>query len=101
MIVYNVTMKVDPAIEFEWIQWQKEEHIPEIMATQLFTDYKFFRLMEQDNTEGITYVIQYFSPTLQNYQEYIGTYAPFLREKAMKKWGQRFIAFRTVMELVN
>jgi len=48
MIVYNVTIKVDPQIEKDWIKWQKSENIPEIMATGLFSEYKFYRLLEQD-----------------------------------------------------
>jgi hypothetical protein len=101
MIVYNITMKVLPGIESEWINWQKQEHIPDIMATGLFTEYKFFRLLDQDESEGVTYVIQYFSSSLENYDQYINTFAPALREKALAKWGNRFIAFRTVMQVVN
>ena len=41
----------------------KEEHIPEVMSSGQFSDYKFFRLLEQDETDGVTYIIQYFSST--------------------------------------
>ena len=61
MLIYNITIKVDHSILEEWIKWQMEEHIPEIMATGLFDRYKFFRLLEQDDTEGATYIIQYLT----------------------------------------
>src|SRR5687767_57318 len=101
MVVYNITIKINPGIENEWIHWQQQEHIPEIMATNLFTGYKFFRLLEQEEADGITYVIQYFTSSLENYHQYINQFASALREKALAKWGDQFIAFRTVMELVN
>ena len=101
MIVYNITNKVMHEIVTEWLQWQKEEHIPEIMRTGLFTEYKFFRLLEQEEEEGLTFVVQYFTPSIENYQRYINEFAPALREKAMQKWGHQFVAFRTVMEVVN
>jgi uncharacterized protein DUF4286 len=101
MICYNITLTIDPAIETEWLQWQNEEHIPEVMSTGLFTEYKFFKLLEQDESEGITYVVQYFSSSIENYNHYISQYATKLREKAFAKWKDRFIAFRTVMKLVN
>ena len=101
MIVYNNTVKIDPAIEAAWLQWQQQEHIPDIMASGLFSHYKMFRLLEQDEAEGMTFVVQYFAPTLDNYYRYIEAYAPVLRQKAFDKWGDRFIAFRTVMEVVN
>jgi hypothetical protein len=101
MICYNITIKVDPAIEAEWFEWQTKEHIPEVMSTGLFTEFQFYKLLEQDETEGITYIVQFFSPSLENYNTYISQFAPKLREKAFAKWKQQFIAFRTVMKLVN
>jgi len=101
MIVYNITIKIEPAIEAEWINWQKLEHIPEVMATGFFTNYKFYRLLDQDEEDGITYIVQYFTPPIENYNKYIQQSAPLLRQKALDKWGNKFIAFRTIMQLVN
>jgi hypothetical protein len=101
MIVHNITIKIVPDIEEEWIQWQQQEHIPAIMASGQFSQWKMFRLLEQDETDGLTFVIQYFAPTLENYIRYIEEFAPVLRQKAFDKWGERFIAFNTVMEVVN
>lgn len=101
MIVCNMTIKVDPAIEKAWVQWQQQQHIPDIMASEQFTHWKMFRLLEQDDAEGMTFVIQLFAATMEHYYCYIEQYAPLLQQKAFSKWGDRFIAFRTVMEVVN
>jgi len=100
MIVFNNTIKVHPAIENEWLQWQKEEHIPETMRSGHFTGYKIFRLLEQDDSEGSTYVIQYTAPGMEHYQRYLDEWAPALLQKAFNKWGDRFIAFKTIMQVV-
>ncbi len=100
-IVYNVTIKVDPQIEEQWIDWQKNVHIPEVMATGLFSDHKFFRLLEQDEADGITYVTQYFSPSIDNYKKYIDEFAALLNEKAVAKWNHQFVSFHSVMKIVN
>lgn len=101
MFIYNLTIKVNNAIVHEWMKWQMEEHIPEIMATDLFTDYKFYKLLDQDDTEGQTFVLQYYSATKGNCDNYIKKFAPQLREKAFKKWGDGFIIFRTLMQSVQ
>jgi len=101
MIVYNISIKISHAIETEWLKWQKQEHIPEIMTLGYFTEYKFYRLLEHDEVEGISYVVQFFSTTLENYNQYIDEFAPLLRKKSFDKWGNQFIAFRTLMEVVN
>ena len=91
-------MKVDNAIEEEWILWQKETHIPEILATGFFYDHRFFKLLEQDESEGKTYVIQYFSLEKKHYEEYIHRHASLLREKAFLKWRNQFIEFGTLLK---
>ena len=101
MFVYNITIKIAPEIETDWIEWQKQEHIPAIMATGLFREYKFYRLLEHDEKDGITYVIQYFASSREDYNRYIEEKAPLLREKALARWGNKFIAFRTIMEVVH
>jgi len=100
MIVFNISMKVEPSIEMEWVSWQKEEHIPQIMATGQFVDYKFYRLLEEQ-TDAPTYIVQYFAPDIQHYNKYIDSFAADLRKKAFDKWGNKFVAFRSVMQVVN
>lgn len=101
MIVYNITNKIHPSIEEEWIRWQKEEHIPDVMSSQKFIEYKFYKLLEQNEDDGLTYVVQYSASSIEDYKDYITNWAPLLKEKSIKKWGNNFIAFRTVMQIVN
>ena len=71
------------------------------MATGFFMEYKFYRLLDQDELDGITYIVQYFTSSMDNYNKYIQQSAPLLRQKTSDKWGDKFIAFRTIMQLVN
>ncbi len=101
MIVYNITTKVSHAIESNWIEWQKVEHIPEMMRTGLFTSFKLLRLLEHDDEEGNTYIIQFSANTIEHYQQYIHLYAKELRNKAYEKWSDQFISFRSVLEVMH
>lgn len=98
MIIYNVTIKVDADAAKDWVKWMKEEHIPELMHTGLFVDTRLCRLLEQDETEGITYVAQYFCDTMEHYNTYISEYAQQMRDKGLARFGSKFSAFRTVMQ---
>ena len=101
MIVYNITIKINPSILKEWMQWQKEEHLPEVMATGLFANYQFYKLLEQDESDGSTYVVQFFADSFEKYQQYIDEFATGLRRKSLEKWGDRFIAFRSILQVVH
>lgn len=101
MIIYNVTLKVHPEIVEEWLIWMTGEHMPEMKRSGLFTDYRLCRLLEQEEEDGRTYCAQYFCDSMDDYYEYINHHASLMREKGQKKFGEKFIAFRTVMEVVG
>src|SRR6186997_871607 len=101
MIIYNVTVKVDPSIAVAWLKWLQDIHIKEIIATGCFTKAIILKLLEVDETDGITYAIQYFAEDLSAYERYISTHAASMRNKGLEKWGDKFIAFRSLMEVVN
>lgn len=97
MFVYNITSKVDHAIVQEWLQWQKGTHIPEMLATQLFLEYRVYKLLDHDET----FVIQFFCESKQKYEAYLQHFAPLLRERSQKKWGDKVVSFRTLLESVQ
>ena len=101
MIIYNVTTKVDIAIQEEWLNWLKSEHIADILNTGCFTSANILRLLETDDTEGPTYAVQYHAESKALYNIYIEKHAVLMRQKAINKWGGQFISFRSVMQIVN
>lgn len=101
MFIYNVTNKVNHSIAMLWLHWLKEEHIPDIINTGCFTQAVILHLLEADDEEGITYAVQYHCENKSMYNRYIENYADDMRKKAIDKWGNKFIAFRSVMQVVH
>lgn len=100
-IIYNVTTKVSHAIHHSWLQWMQQEHIPKVIATGCFAKAQILKLKEQQDEEGATYAVQYYAESEAKYNLYIQQYAAKLRQDGFTKWGDQFISFRTVMEVVN
>src|ERR1700709_2040604 len=100
MIIYNVTTKIDSSVHDEWLQWLKEEHIPAILGTACFTGASILRLMETDDTDGPTYAVQYRAESKALYNRYIEKFADAMMQKSFYKWGDLFISFATVMQVV-
>ena len=100
MFVYNITTKIAWDIADEWIDWQREKNIPEIMGTNLFDEFKLFRLIDQDDGEGPTYTLQLFTTDEDRYRLYIKEFAQGIQQKAFVKWNNQFIAHRTCMQLI-
>jgi hypothetical protein len=98
MIIYNVTIKIDYSITEEWLNWMKEEHMPQVLETGCFTSYKLFKLLDLDETDGITYCAQYSCESIADYERYISEYTTVMRDRSTKLFGNKFIAFRTLMQ---
>jgi len=102
MILYNVTINIDRDVENEWLEWMKMTHVPDVMKTGMFSGNKIFRLLNEDpQSGGSTYSIQYFTSDLGKVNQYLEDHAPPLIEEHQLKYKDKFVAFRTVLELVE
>jgi hypothetical protein len=57
MFIYNVTINIEDSVHEEWKGWMMGIHIPEVLATGLFQECRFTRVMV-DEESGTTYSIQ-------------------------------------------
>ena len=101
MFLYNVTIKVTNAISLQWLEWLKNEHVPEVLATGCFNNARILRILDLDDSEGPSFAIQYTAENRAAYARYIELFANDMRQKSFNKWGDQFIAFRSIMEAVN
>lgn len=101
MIIYNVTIKVAHSIADDWLVWLKEEHIPDIIKTGCFTEARILQLLEVEEADGLTYAVQYYAESKALYNRYIKEYSAEMRKKGTEKWGDKFVAFRSVMQIVH
>lgn len=102
MILYNVTLNVDNDILQEWIQWMKETHLPEVMATGKFISYGFYKIQNHEPSDkSNNFSVQYLAMNLEDYQDYANKYGPALKKKTLDKYGDKVLAFRTLMESVD
>ena len=63
-ILYNVTIKISTDLHIEWLEWMKRVHIPEVMATGNFTHFHFYRLLQQEDDDGLTFVVKFFANSI-------------------------------------
>jgi len=100
MIVYNVTVKVDNTILKDWLIWI-EKHMPEVVNTGCFVSSSFFELLDPKTDVNRTFVIQYFAENMKEYEKYVSDFAPKLREDGMQKFGDNFVAFRSILQKMD
>ena len=99
MIIYNVTVNIENDVREEWLRWMKEEHIPDVMKTGFFIENKICKVLV-DEEQGTTYSIQYTCESLDRLKEYQSTHAPRLQKEHSDRYANKFVAFRTLLEIV-
>jgi uncharacterized protein DUF4286 len=98
MIIYNVTVKVDLDIVEDWKDWMLKVHIPDVMKTGKFKEFRFLKIIEMDETEGTTYAIQYFCEKMEDYFDYVNRFSETLQKEHTDRYKNKFVAFRTIMK---
>ncbi len=101
MILYNVTINVDASILKQWLQWMKNKHINDVLATGLFTKARLVKVLVEEEMGGQTYAVQYFAETKTNLEEYYKNHAPKLRQEGLQLFGDKMLAFRTELEVIE
>ena len=101
MIIYNVTVKINNDVHDDWLNWMKNVHIPDVMKTTLFTSHQLARVLGQDDEDGTTYAIQYTCENMKTLQMYSSRFAPTLQKEHHQRYEGKYVAFRTLLEIVN
>lgn len=101
MVVYNVTVKIDNAVKDEWLQWMRQVHVPEVMATACFLSYRINRVVSMEDNDGETYAFQYLCQDMATLHRYHIHHAPVLQKAHTDRYKDKFVAFRTVLEVIE
>ena len=100
MYIYNVTINIQEDIQEKWLEWMKNEHIPEMLATGKFSKALMSRVMVEEEMGGFTYSVQYTTQNKEMLQKYYEEDSARLRAKTRPFEG-KFVAFRTELKIVS
>jgi hypothetical protein len=101
LIVYNVTINIDLTVHDEWMNWMKNIHIPDLMKTGMFIENRIYRVIGDEDSGGITYSLQYTCKSMEDLEKYQRIFAPVLQAEHNERYKDKFVAFRTLLEVVK
>jgi len=101
MLIYNVTVNIEESVHEPWLDWMRDRHIPDMLATGKFSHAKMVRVLVEEEMGGITYSIQYTVQDRKTLEAYFTEDADRLREAVQRSFPNKFVAFRTELEVVS
>ena len=100
MVLYNVTVSVSPEKSGDWLHYMRTQHIPEVMATGAFRDWKICRIHAEEEG-GEAFSVQYVAHDGNALEHYFEHHAPALRQDHMERFGKHTAAFRTILSILD
>lgn len=101
MYIYNVTINIDDSVHHEWLQWMKETHIPDVLATGKFSNAKMCKVLVEEDMGGTTYSVQYSTADKETLELYYTQDAERLRQEISNLFAGKFVAFRTELQVIS
>jgi len=99
MIIYSVTVIIEPGIERDWLDWMRRVHVPDVLKTGCFAGATIYKMFEPTSDKP-TYVIQYQCSAMAEYQRYRDHFATALQKEHSDRFSGRFRASRQILEEV-
>ncbi len=100
MILYNVTVSIDPNVHQDWLDWMRSTHIPDVMETGCFIESRISRVHGEEEG-GLTFAISYVAKTQELFDHYQTEHASKLQEEHTTKFSGKFAAFRTMLTIID
>jgi hypothetical protein len=101
MLIYNITVHVENEIAEDWLRWVLTEYGPELLSTNCFSRFSVLKLLDIEDTGGPTYAVQCYAESRAEYERYADEFSAAMERRSVEKWGQRFVSFSTIMEVIK
>lgn len=100
MILYNITVSIDPNVHEDWLGWMRSVHVPQVMETGCFLESRISRVHGEEEG-GMTFSVMYLCPSQELLDEYQEKYAPLLQADHSARYNGKFAAFRTTLSVIE
>jgi len=101
MYIYNLTTLVSQNIADQWLEWMQQERIPALLSSGLIEAQNLYHLLDQDDSEGITYVWQIITDSEEKMNQFLTELDPKMQEESVLRWKDSALSFATKMRRVN
>jgi len=101
MFIFNTTYLVSDKVHDTWLKWVKEEHIPFMMNSTLFTQPQVARVITSAKEDGTSFSVQFHVRDMQTLKIWNKEFSLLFQNKCSGKFGSEVVFFTTVLELVD
>lgn len=98
MYLYNVTVGIDKSAEGAWLDYMRTTHIPDVMATGMFSQARMYRILDGNEDNTTSYSVQYLATSIENVQQFLEEHGPGIIDAHRERFRDKHVAFMTLLE---
>lgn len=101
MLIFNTTFLVSDKAHGPWLKWVREQHIPFMLESEMFTKPQVAKVFSNEDQEGTSYSVQFHVTDLVTLENWHIKYAKNFEQNFAEKFGPEVIFFATVLEVIE
>lgn len=99
-MIYTQSIHVEHDIEKDWLQWMKEEALPEIAQTHRFSKIVFAKVSSHPDETGNTYSIQYYADDKNSSKDFYQNQLHSIAKSVLTRYGTKALIFPTELDVL-
>ena len=100
MIIYNTTFHIEESIQHSFIEYVRQNVIPQATKSGLLTSPRFSRIFDVHEEEGLSYALEFAAESISILEQWNKTESAAIITPLMEKFENKVAGFSTVMQII-
>ena len=100
MIIYNTTFHIEECIQQDFIDYIRQNVIPQATKSGLLTSPRFSRIFGEHEEQGFSYALEFATESISTLEKWNKTESAAVITPLIEKFGDKVVGFSTVMQVV-
>ncbi len=101
MLVYNTTYHADKTRKEEFVNWLRNEYIPQALQRDELSETKLCRVLAEDENDGMSISLQFHVHDLDTLSRWYEACGESLLNEMRRKFGNQVAGFSTLLEVLD
>jgi hypothetical protein len=101
MIIYNTTYSVSDKVYGSFLKWVKEKHIPQMISSGYFSEFKLSRVLTDEDQEGNSISLQLTAENVNAVSQWREQYGDLFEMEISSLFSVNVLYFSTFLEIID
>ncbi|MDR3704876.1 MAG: DUF4286 family protein [Paludibacteraceae bacterium] len=101
MIIYNTTYSVSDKVYGSFLKWVKEKHIPQMISSGYFSEFKLSRVLTDEDQDGSSISLQLTAENVNAVSKWREQYGDLFDMEISSLFSVNVLYFSTFLEIID